>query len=328
MAALRSPRTPIHHRRAARAAGLAVAAAALLAPTDDVAAQAGDERARVDVVPTRPAPGTLVRVVVRPTGAGGTVAGVDGTLAGEPLHFERRPDGAWTAIGGVPLEATDSLVAPLVVRRDAGAREEVALRIPAPPAERVAARETLRVDARFGQAPDSALAARIADEAARALAVARRAHETPRLWRAAFVRPRETRVTSGFGSGRTFNGTVQTRHTGVDYAGAVGAPVRAANRGVVALVDTFHLAGRAVYVDHGAGVVTGYFHLSRALVAVGDTVRRGQPIGRVGATGRVTGPHLHWMARYGAVTVDPRGLLALPAPSARTEGAAAGTTAR
>jgi murein DD-endopeptidase MepM/ murein hydrolase activator NlpD len=227
----------------------------------------------------------------------------------------------------VPLEATDSLVAPLVVRRASGAREEVALRIAAPPVERAAARESLRVDARFGQAPDSALAARIADEAARALAVARRAHDTPRLWRAAFVRPREARVTSGFGSGRTFNGAVQTRHTGVDYAGAVGAPVRAANRGVVALVDTFHLAGRAVYVDHGAGVVTGYFHLSRALVAVGDTVRRGQPIGRVGATGRVTGPHLHWMARYGAVTVDPRGLLALPAPPAGAEGAPAGTAA-
>jgi murein DD-endopeptidase MepM/ murein hydrolase activator NlpD len=98
---------------------------------------------------------------------------------------------------------------------------------------------------------------------------------------------------------------------GVDFAGRTGAPVRAANRGVVALVGNFYLGGRVVYIDHGAGLVTGYFHLSRATVAVGDTVARGEVIGFVGATGRVTGPHLHWIARYGAVTVDPMTLLTL-----------------
>jgi murein DD-endopeptidase MepM/ murein hydrolase activator NlpD len=98
---------------------------------------------------------------------------------------------------------------------------------------------------------------------------------------------------------------VQSRHLGVDLAGTVGAPVRAANRGVVALVADFYLAGTAIYVDHGEGLVTGYFHLSESEVVVGDTVARGAIIGRVGATGRVTGPHLHWIARYGTVTVDP-----------------------
>jgi murein DD-endopeptidase MepM/ murein hydrolase activator NlpD len=95
----------------------------------------------------------------------------------------------------------------------------------------------------------------------------------------------------------------------VDFAGAVGAPIKAANRGVVALVDTFFLAGRVIYIDHGAGLVTGYFHLSEALVSKGDTVARGQTIGRVGSTGRVTGPHLHWTARYGTRTVDPLDLI-------------------
>ena len=85
--------------------------------------------------------------------------------------------------------------------------------------------------------------------------------------------------------------------------------MRASNRGVVALVDNFFLAGNVVYIDHGGGVVTGYFHLSRTLVAEGDTVERGQEIGLVGATGRVTGPHLHWSARYGALTVNPIDLL-------------------
>ena len=102
-----------------------------------------------------------------------------------------------------------------------------------------------------------------------------------------------------------FNGAVRSRHFGVDLAGAVGAPVRAANRGVVALVADFLLAGTAVYIDHGEGLVTGYFHLSKSEVAEGDTVARGAIVGRVGATGRVTGPHLHWIARYGTVTVDP-----------------------
>jgi murein DD-endopeptidase MepM/ murein hydrolase activator NlpD len=87
--------------------------------------------------------------------------------------------------------------------------------------------------------------------------------------------------------------------------------VRAANRGVVALVDNFFLAGNVIYIDHGAGVVTAYFHLSKTLVAVGDTVKRGQEIGLVGNTGRVTGPHLHWAARYGAITVNPLDLVAL-----------------
>ena len=130
------------------------------------------------------------------------------------------------------------------------------------------------------------------------------------------VRARRTSP-SGFGTGRTFNGEVTSRHLGVDFRGATGTPIRAANRGVVVLVDTFFLGGRVVYLDHGGGVTTGYLHLSKALVAVGDTVARGQTIGLVGATGRVTGPHLHWTARYGAITVNPLDLLKLDAQSSR-----------
>jgi murein DD-endopeptidase MepM/ murein hydrolase activator NlpD len=145
-------------------------------------------------------------------------------------------------------------------------------------------------------------------ERERALAVSRAAHDTPRLW-SEVVKPRDGRITSGYGSGREFNGRVQSRHTGTDFAGAVGAPVRAAARGVVALVDTFYLAGRVIYIDHGEGLVSAYFHLSRQDVAVGDTVDVGQQIGLVGATGRVTGPHLHWVVRYGAISIDPLSFL-------------------
>ena len=77
----------------------------------------------------------------------------------------------------------------------------------------------------------------------------------------------------------------------------------------MALVDRFFLAGNVVYIDHGGGVVTSYFHLSKTLVKQGDIVKRGQVIGAVGNTGRVTGPHLHWAARYGENTVNPLDLL-------------------
>ncbi len=92
---------------------------------------------------------------------------------------------------------------------------------------------------------------------------------------------------------------------GTDFAGAIGAPVRAANRGIVRVVGTFYLGGNVIYLDHGDGIVTAYLHLSKQLVQVGDTIARGAVIGEVGATGRVTGPHLHLIARYGSITVDP-----------------------
>jgi len=153
-------------------------------------------------------------------------------------------------------------------------------------------------------------------EADRATAVAVASHETLRLWTKPFIHPRESRITSGFGRGREFNGTVTSRHMGTDFAGATGDPVRAANRGVVRIVGRFYLGGNVIYVDHGAGLTSAYLHLSRQLVAEGDTVHRGEVIGKVGATGRVTGPHLHLIVRYGRVTVDPLSLFAIAGESA------------
>jgi murein DD-endopeptidase MepM/ murein hydrolase activator NlpD len=169
----------------------------------------------------------------------------------------------------------------------------------------------LRVAPAFGRPPDSATAARTARESRRAAAVAENAHRTPRLWDSTFLLPRESRITSGFGGGREFNGTITSRHMGTDFAGATGAPVRAANRGVVRIVDAFFYGGNVVYIDHGGGLSSAYLHLSEQLVAAGDTVGRGQLIGRVGATGRVTGPHLHLIVRYGSVTVNPLSLFEL-----------------
>jgi hypothetical protein len=231
---------------------------------------------------------------------------VEGEAEGEPLHFEP-DDRGFAALLGIPLEGGDTLPVGLRLSRQ-GRLDSTLVRLvvrhPSYPSER------LKVPPHMVQY-DSATRVRVESEQARAREVSRRSHERPRLWSAPLMLPRDSRITSGYGGAREYNGQVTSRHMGTDFAGAVGTPVGAAARGVVALVADFYLAGRAIYLDHGAGLVTGYFHLSQADVAEGDTVAAGQRIGSVGRTGRVTGPHLHWIMRYGAISVDPMTLVEL-----------------
>lgn len=267
----------------------------------------------VRVTPETPAPGSLVVLAVD-----GDYESITGEMAGEPLHF-RKSGEAWRAIGAVPPDETGSVTARIVLRRASGVVDSVAHEVAAaspPPARRSGSPSRLRVADRFSRI-DSATQARISRENALARQIGRAAHDSPPSFTRAFQLPRNSAVTSRFGTGRLFNGSVASRHLGVDFRGAEGAPVRAANDGVVALVDDFYLAGKVIYLDHGGGLVTGYFHLSEALVSKGDVVKRGQEIGKVGATGRVTGPHLHWNARYGAITVDPMGLVKIVSEGAR-----------
>src|SRR5687767_14615488 len=277
------------------------------------ASTAESQAPRIDVVPARPSPGALVRLSLKLPVNADSVIWIRGSMAGEPLHFIEAGDHTWRALGAVPVDGTDKVSARAIIERASGALDTVrtTLRIPALEEVSVTGSPQLAVSSRFTRPLDAATQARIARENALARSVGSRAHDSPPRWTGSFLQPRTSRVTSRFGTGRAFNGAVASRHLGVDFAGAVGAPIKAANRGVVALVDTFFLAGRVIYIDHGAGVVTGYFHLSEPLVSVGDTVTRGQLIGRVGSTGRVTGPHLHWTARYGTQTVDPLDLIEL-----------------
>jgi murein DD-endopeptidase MepM/ murein hydrolase activator NlpD len=248
--------------------------------------------------------GSLGWLTVQPTPPD-SIAG--GEAAGEPIHFERRSDSSFRALVGVPIETLDSFRVTLFLQR----REERDTLVAALPVRQGGyPNEVLAVAPAFVR-PDSAAAARIQSEIAKSREISRLSQERPRLWRGPFRLPRTSRITSPFGSARVFNGEVQSRHLGTDFAGAIGAPVRAAGKGVVALVADFYLAGRAVYIDHGAGLVTAYFHLDRADVRKGQTVAAGQRIGAVGRSGRVTGPHLHWVARYGAISVDPMTLLRL-----------------
>jgi murein DD-endopeptidase MepM/ murein hydrolase activator NlpD len=257
------------------------------------------------IIPQQPAPGAIVQVVYTPD-PGDSVTAVRGSMGGERLHFTRDDDGAWRSLGPVPVDASDSVQARVAV--EVAGRID-SLRVAAQVPKVVVASSNLSVSQRFTRPMDAETAARVAREGALAREVGRASHETPRLWVQPFRRPRNTIITSPFGSGRVFNGELTSRHLGVDFRGSLGQEVRAANRGVVALVDTFFLAGRLVYIDHGVGVTTAYFHLNEILVAKGDTVVRGQLIGRVGGTGRVTAPHLHWAARYGSTSVNPLDLI-------------------
>lgn len=262
--------------------------------------------------PATPTQGALFRIRLRGVRDGISVTGF---VAGEPLHFSAAADSTRESLAAAPIDGPDSLN--LVIRcLDGGVTDSIVRRIRTTigdyPIER------LRVAPAFGRRPDPATAARIARESRRAVEVAMGAHDTPRLWREPFTRPRDSRITSGFGGGREYNGQITSRHMGTDFAGATGAPVQAANRGVVRIVDSFFYGGNVVYIDHGAGLSSAYLHLSEHLVARGDTVQRNQIIGRVGATGRVTGPHLHFIVRYGAVTVDPISLFAIAGDSSGT----------
>ncbi len=248
--------------------------------------------------------GALGWLLVRPNGRDSVTGGEAG---GEPIHFEQSRTGEYRAIVAVPIESSDSLRVSLFL-----AREGRIDTVPGAVIVRQAGypREVLAVAPRFAK-PDSAAAARVRRENARSRQVSQASRDHPRLWRGPFRLPRASRITSAFGAARVYNGEVRSRHLGTDFAGAVGTPVLAAGRGVVAMVANFYLAGRAVYIDHGQGLVTAYFHLSRADVTEGDTVTSGQRIGAVGRSGRVTGPHLHWVARFGAIPVDPMSLLPL-----------------
>ena len=294
------------------------------------------QQPRLTMQPARPATGTLVRLTLdRVAGPADTLVSLTGAMAGEPLHFKPAGDGKWQALGAVPLDVSDSLVALVQIVRASGATDtaHLALKYPhhPPPAPatpgvtsrrgRAAGASRLKVDARFTKA-NAGNDVRVEQENQLARDVGRRAQSTPQLWTLPFLRPRETRVTSQFGSGRVFNGRVSSSHLGIDFRGKTGEPIFAANRGVVALVAEFFLAGNVVYIDHGMGVVTGYFHMSQPEVVVGDTVERGQEIGQVGSTGRVTGPHLHWSARFGSLTIDPGNLFGLKAPFVRPDSAA------
>lgn len=160
--------------------------------------------------------------------------------------------------------------------------------------------------------PPPAIAARIAREQA-AVNAARQRDDARTDFTQSFIWPVQGRISGRFGHGRVYNGKPGAGHSGMDIAAATGTPVKAPTGGVVTFADPgLYLTGGTVVLDHGHGVSSNFLHLSRIDVRVGDVIAQGQVLGAVGATGRATGPHLHWGLNWFDVRVDP--LLVLDNP--------------
>ncbi|MGA8243174.1 MAG: M23 family metallopeptidase [Desulfobacterales bacterium] len=130
-----------------------------------------------------------------------------------------------------------------------------------------------------------------------------------RLWDEPFQRPLNGLVTSPYGTRRLLNGKLKSYHGGVDFRAATGTLIYAANTGIVGLAKNLFYSGNIVILDHGSGLFTTYAHLSRIDVAPGRLVEKGQVIGLAGATGRVSGPHLHWGVKVNGVNANPLHML-------------------
>jgi murein DD-endopeptidase MepM/ murein hydrolase activator NlpD len=131
------------------------------------------------------------------------------------------------------------------------------------------------------------------------------------LWRGPFVRPVSEAANSRFGSRSIFNGEPRSPHAGTDFLSPAGTPVKAPNGGRVRIARDLFFSGQTVVIDHGLGVFSTLAHLSVIAVKEGQTVGAGDIVGNVGATGRVTGPHLHWALRVGGARVDALSIVAL-----------------
>jgi murein DD-endopeptidase MepM/ murein hydrolase activator NlpD len=162
--------------------------------------------------------------------------------------------------------------------------------------------------------PDAEFAAKRSGELARIVA-ARALGSAAEGWRQHFVWPATGRISGLFGAQRIYAGEPGSYHGGVDVAKPEGAPVVAPADGVVVLAadPPFTLEGRLLILDHGHGLTSAFLHLSRVDVRVGQRVRQGEAIGRVGRTGRATGPHLHWAMTWNGARIDPM-LVAGPMP--------------
>ncbi|WP_434381008.1 M23 family metallopeptidase [Melittangium boletus] len=258
---------------------------------------------RLVLQPARIRPGDPVLVTVS-----GLQEAPIGTLGERPLRFYPAGDG-FQALTGLPVEQAPGPLAVKVVGAPAPSGALVELKAEVNVVEPGWRVRTLQVAHKFVQPPPEVQARMEADQAAFTAAFAQ--PFTPPLFTGPFAWPRKARVTAPYGDLRTYNGQKQGQHFGTDLDGRTGAPVYAAHAGVVVMTRDNYAAGNTVLVHHGAGLTTSYFHLSATAVKNGQRVKRGQLLGKVGNTGRVTGPHLHWGAKVEGLWVDAETLLGL-----------------
>ena len=215
----------------------------------------------------------------------------------KPVMVIREDGRAWIAIVGIPLKAQGAQQ--IEVRDGAGARK-VAFEI----GTKRYAEQHIRLKDKRMVTPPPEETARIESE----MAEQSRAYQTftpgtPSNIK--FDKPVDGPLSSAFGLRRFFNGEERNPHSGLDFTVPAGTPIHAPAAGRVILVGNLYFNGNAVFIDHGQGLISMFCHMSRVDVKIGDEVPRGGVIGAVGATGRATGPHMHWNVSLNDVRVDP-----------------------
>jgi murein DD-endopeptidase MepM/ murein hydrolase activator NlpD len=257
----------------------------------------------VKLFPPRPAQGQLVVVQVEGAEPGDRVSGI---FAGRKLRFfidERVRVRAVSAVSWKQKPGDASLVVTVQPPKGDPIIQGVAVLV----LGRRFEEQKLSVDPKYVRPPKS-VRARLKRERA-AMRRIWRAQPSERQWRGSFVWPRKDEICSTFGARRMFNHKLESRHFGVDIDGKTGDPVRAVGAGRVVMVADRYYAGGTVVIDHGLRLFSLYFHLSELLVKTGDPVEKGRLIGKVGKSGRVTGPHLHLGTRIEGLSFDPLSLL-------------------
>ncbi|HUX27956.1 MAG TPA: M23 family metallopeptidase [Terracidiphilus sp.] len=259
----------------------------------------------ITLTPARVEAGSPELVRVEAPGA----AGMDGKWLGHKLEFFRSRDGrSWFALAGVDVEqpAGPSQLK-LHLTLTSGSTYDINRSIEIHPGHYRTG--TLTVAPRF-VTPTPEQLKRIEAEIQLKKQVFAVSADAP-LWTGSFRAPVKATPTASFGTRRIFNGELASIHKGMDFRARTGTPVRADNSGVVVLARPLYFEGNCVAIDHGLGLFTIDMHLSRIDVREGQRVKTGQLLGLSGATGRVTGPHLHWAVRWQGAYLDPAKLLRL-----------------
>jgi hypothetical protein len=240
-------------------------------------------------------------------------ASIDGEWLGRKLQFFPGSDHrTWFALAGVDVEAAAGPSSLLVHLHFAGgAIRDLAQTIDIHPAHYRTG--VLTVPPKFVSPGPEELQQIDADSRLKEKVFAATADHP--LWSGSFRAPVHAPPTDSFGTRRTFNGKLASIHKGMDFRAPMGTTVRAGNSGVVVLARPLYYEGNCVVLDHGLGLYTVSMHFSRIDVHEGQRVLAGAPLGLSGATGRVTGPHLHWAVRWQGAYLDPAKLLRLNLPA-------------
>lgn len=246
--------------------------------------------------PATPRPGDIVIVTVK-----GVEGPVEGKFGDKKIHFNPAEE-SFIAVFGVDLYTE-----PGTYDLDISARDKVLSRTVTIGKKKFRVQKLTLPEDMVELSPENE--ARVEQEQKKIAAIW--PNETGRIWDGNFINPREGEIVTGFGVQRIINNIPKNSHSGVDVAADEGEEVHAPNNGVVVLIDNQFFSGNSIILDHGQGIYTMFFHLSKILISQGQQVKRGEVIGLVGSTGRSTGAHLHWGVRMQGARVDPLELIKL-----------------